>query len=282
MNTRLLRTITFVSLASLSVGGLPISAEEGAAPRELPVYEVAEPQAAPITAANLLANDRFWPYQVALVEPWRPDSREGPLPADIAGVLIRVEASGAARIDFGRDGLHTVPLEATDLLARANAVRLGETEKTAPNLVLDIAPRLLDAGGEMLRPFGVRSTLEYPRFLCVFADPAAADFEGLATALAPLHDRRDVLTVLFPLGSHPDAALRERLRALAWPVPFLQDHLAEPYAAALLADGMDAPALMLLTNEGRVLLVSPFTEPFVATLNERLAGLAEETAPEAP
>jgi hypothetical protein len=281
MMMRLLQTCTLVMLASLPFGGSSLNAEE-AGPQELPPYEVADSRAARITAANLLANDRFWPYQVALVEPWRPDSRQDPLPTQIAGVLIRVEASGAARIDFGRDGLHTVPLEATDLLARANAVRLGEAEKTAPNLVLDVAPRLLDAGGEMLRPFGVRPALEYPRFLCVFADPSAADFEGLATALAPLHDRSDVLTVLFPLGSHPDATLRERLRALAWPVPFLQDHLAEPYAAALLTDGTDTPALMLLTNEGRVLLVSPFTEPLVATLNERLAGLAEETAPEAP
>jgi hypothetical protein len=281
MKMRLLRTSTFVLLASLPLGGSSRSAEESGGPRELPAYQVSDPQAARITAANLLANDRFWPYQVALVEAWRPEPRQRPLPADIAGVLIRVEASGAARIDFGRDGLHTVPLEATDLLARANAVRLGEAEKSAPNLVLDIAPRLLDAGAETLRPYGVRPALAYPRFLCLFADPSAAGFDELATALAPLQQRADVLTVLFPLGSHPDAALRERLRALAWPVPFLLDHLAEPYAAALLPDGMEAPALMLLSNEGRVLLAGPYSEQLVTTLTERLAALAEKAPPEA-
>ena len=56
------------------------------------------------------------------------------------GVLIRVEAPGVARVDFGRDGLHEVPVVKTDLVERANQIRRGEAEKLAPNFLLAIGP----------------------------------------------------------------------------------------------------------------------------------------------
>lgn len=254
----------------LALAGSPPSA----AAKDLPAYDVANAAAAPVTAENLLANEQFWPNQVALPEPWQPAGRETPLPARIPGVLIRVEASGAARIDFGRDGLHTVPLEKTDLLSRANALRLGEAEKMAPNLVLDIGTRLLDPTAEALRPLGLLEVGQYRLFACVFADPGAPGFAQLAAQLAPLRGRDDVLSVLFPLGEHPDAGLRERLRALDWPVPFMMDHLAEPYARSLLPEGLAAPTLLLLTHEGRLLLGEPVDANTVGRVEARLPARA--------
>jgi hypothetical protein len=219
---------------------------------ELPTHRVADASAAPVTPANLLASERFWPYQVALARPWRPPGHAEPLAPGIAGVLIRVEDAGVARIDFGRDGLYRVPVEVTDLIERANRIRLGELEKLAPNFVLDVGPRLADSAPDSLRPFGLRAALERDSFLCVFADPSAPGFAELAGAMAKLRERAGLLTILFAQGAHPDARLRELLRSLDWPVPFVLDHLAEPYTRSLLGEGTALPAVLLVTKEGRV------------------------------
>jgi hypothetical protein len=228
-----------------------------------------------VTQRNLLASERFWPYQVALSEPWRPPGREEQLAPGIAGVLIRVEDSGLARIDFGRDGIFEVPVDATDLIERANRVRLGELDKMAPNFVLDIAPRLADSAGDSLRPFGVRTALERSGFLCVFADPSAQGFGELAAALGPLADRAGVLTVLFPQGEHSDARLREQLRSLGWPTPFVFDHLAEPYTQSLLGEATPLPALLLVTREGRV----RFQRSWTPAVMPELTGAIDRAAP---
>ena len=76
-----------------------------------------------------------------------------------------------ARIDFGRDGLYDVPAARTDLVASANRIRLGDLEKTAPNFVLAIGPRLLDSAADSLRPLSFRAAAAEHAYLCVFADP---------------------------------------------------------------------------------------------------------------
>jgi hypothetical protein len=221
-------------------------------------YRAEDAKAAVVSERNLLASERFWPYQVALARPWAPPGGTEPLVPGVAGVLIRVEESGAARIDFGRDGLFEVPVGATDLIERANRVRLGEADKMAPNFVLDVAPRLAEPAGAAPRPFGLREALTRRAFLCVFADPSAPGFSELAAALAPLADRAGVLTILFAQGDHPDPRLAERLRSLGWPTPFVLDHLAEAYTRSLLPEAMPPPALLLVSPEGRLLFQRPW------------------------
>ena len=238
------------------------AAAQGDPGSDLPAYDAADSNAAAITEGNLLASERFWPYHVSLIRPWQPPGRSDPLVPGIAGVLIRVENGGRARIDFGRDGLYEVPVAATDLIENANRIRLGELDKQATNFLLDIGPRLVDSASGSLRPLGLRPAAEHSGYLCVFADPSAQGFTDLAAALVPLQGRDRVLTILFAQGSHPDAQLRERLRSLDWPIPFLFDHLAESYTVTLLPEGTPLPALMLVTREGRVLFQSRF-EPGV-------------------
>jgi hypothetical protein len=220
---------------------------------DVPLHHAADPGAAVVTEGNLLASERFWPYQVALIRAWQAPGRERPLDPGVLGVLIRVEAGGLARIDFGREGLYEVPIGATDLLARANQVRQGDLHKMAPNLVLAIGPRLLDSASTPLRALGLSAASEPKGFLCVFADPGTPAFADLAAALAPLRGRHGVLTVLFPQGEHPDHELGEQLRSLGWTVPFMQDGLAEAYTRTLVPGGTPLPALTLATREGRVL-----------------------------
>ncbi len=225
---------------------------------ELPEHRVADPRAPIVTEATLLESERFWPYQAALTE-------DGSV-----GVLIRVEPGGLARLDFGRDGKRTVPVSETDLVVRANQIRTGELEKAAPNFVLALGPRMVDPGSGELRPYPFASVAEKRGFVCVFADPSQAEFAALAAALAPLNDRHGVGTILFPQGEHPDRALREKLRALNWPVPFVYDHLAEPYTGTLLPAGTPSPFVVLQTNEGRILYQSAWRPSVVAELTAAL------------
>lgn len=262
--------LLFAPLLLLAAAGAHAQGERG---DDLPEYHAAEAGAAPVTERNLLASERFWPYQVALARPWQPPGRTEPLAPGIPGVLIRVEDSGRARIDFGRDGLHEVPVADTDLLENANRIRRGELDKLAPNFVLDLGPRLADAVADVLRPFSVRAVAEHGAFLCVFADPSAPGFAELAAGLAPLRERPGLLTILFAQGRHPDVRLGEQLRSLAWPVAFVLDHLAEPYTRSLLPEQMPPPALLLVSPEGRVRFQRAWRPDMRPALDEALAKL---------
>lgn len=235
-----------------------------------PEHRAAAPEANPVTRQNLLASERFWPYRVSLVRSWKPAGREQPLVPGSTGVLIRVESSGRARIDFGRDGLCTVPAEATDLIERANDVRLGKLEKQAANFVLAIGPRLLDSSSDEPRSVPIAESAHRPGFLAVFA--AAERLPELAPVLAPLEGRGGVMTIVFAQGDHPDLRLRDDLRRLGWKVPFVPDHLADAYTDSLLPDGMRPPAVVLQTPEGRVL----FARAWGDDVGARLAAAALE------
>ena len=222
----------------------------------LPAHRVSDPAAPPVTVNNLLASDRFWPYQVSLVRSWQPPGRTQPLRAGARGVLIRVETSGLARIDFGRDGLHAIPVSETDLVAQAERVRIGELQKTAPNFALALGPRLLDPAATPVRPVDFARTSQQRGFLAVFADPNAEGFAALAKTLAPLRERDGVLTILLPQSTRSDAQIAEQLRSLDWTVPFVIGHMSEAYTRSLLAEGIPLPAVALQTNEGRLLYQS--------------------------
>jgi hypothetical protein len=242
----------------------------------LPEHLAADAGAPVVTSENILASERFWPYQVALLRPWKPAGRDAPLGPGLPGVLVRVETSTRARIDFGRDGVHEVPLGETDLVERANRVRRGELEKEAPNFVWAIGARLLDPSPPTLASLSLRSVAEHRAFLCVFADPGAEGFADLARALAPLRAREGLATLLFPQGEHPDSEVSRRLRALEWTVPFVHDHLAEGYMRSLLPPEARTPALLLQTGEGRLLLQRGWSAQVLAEL---VRALAEELAP---
>jgi hypothetical protein len=235
-----------------------------------PDYQAADSSATVVTEQNLLASERFWPYQVRIAKPWQPPGAEAALPAGTVGVLVRVETSGLARVDFGRDGRYEVPVAVTDLIERANGVRLGKVHKSFPNFLLSLGPRLVDSAGPELRVYLLSQAVRYRGFLTVFADPGAPDFPKLAEALAPLAKRSDALTILVPVCDCPDPELRERLRALGWTVPFVYDALAETYIDSLIGAETGKPALLLQTAEGRVLFQSGWREGVVPDLTAAL------------
>lgn len=242
-----------MALLAAATGAPPALAEPVPNAGDLPEYRVADPDAAIVTEANLLASEHFWPYQVGLTRVVRVEGRAEPLALGTTGVLIRVEPEGLARIDFGRDGLHELPVAATDLVERANRVRRGEIEKLAPNYVLAMGTRLVDAAVAPPRGYSFREVVERRGFVSVFADPLAPGFAELARSLATLQERPDVFVMLFPQGGHEDPVVYERLRALGWPVPFVHAHLTAPYTRTQLPDDLRPPAVLVQTPEGRLL-----------------------------
>lgn len=234
-------------MGTSSAGEVPFDAGD------LPEYRIEDPDAPIVTESNLLASERFWPYQVGLTRSLRPAGSDTALPLGTSGVLIRVGEGGIARVDFGRDGLFDVPVGATDLVERANRVRRGELEKSAPNYVLALGTRLADSAADPPRGFSFREVTERRGFVSVFADPLGDDFAALAVSLAPLRERSDVLILLFPQGGRRDPEVYEKLRALDWTVPFVLAHLTAPYTQILLPDGVVPPAILVQTAEGRLL-----------------------------
>lgn len=262
MDARRSRLAPLAALVALVVVAGPARALEG--------YQPARPDAPPVTPENLLANELFWPYRAELTEAWRPKGQGKLLPAGSRGVLVRVESPREARIDFGRDGVHPVPVDVTDLVEGANQVRRGERPKPAPNLVHAIGPRLTDSASETPRHVAFPEVFRPLGFLAVFADPEAEGFEELAAALAPLHERHGVWTVLFPQGGHADPQVREKLRSLDWTVPFVRDFLVEGYTRSRLPEGTPLPAVMLQTPEGRLLFQAPWKPEVTSRLRSSL------------
>jgi hypothetical protein len=218
-----------------------------------------------VTAANLLASERFWPYRVTLAK----RDLASPLPVGSVGVLVRVEPGGRARIDFGRDGVHTLPVAITDLVEQANRVRTGELTKLAPNLAAAIGPRLSGAALGTLR-LPLTAASEQRGFLTVFADPKSPAFDEIARGLAPLQQHPGVMTVLFPLTLVDESRFGERLSALGWRVPHVYDYLVPGYAEALVPSELAPPVVSLQTAEGRLLLQAPWRPALVAELRTAL------------
>jgi hypothetical protein len=242
-----LAPVLFLALAVAVPSSGHADGAKGHITRDVPEHHAENPGAAAVTADTLIENERFWPWRVTLLRPWKS------LRAEATGVLIRVEHAGVARIDFGRDGVHEIPVSETDLVTQANRVRMGEESKLAPNLVRSLAPRLIDSAAAPPGPLGFAPAMQADALLCVIADPQAESFEALAAQLVPLRTRAKLLTVLLPIGDVDDPILYEKLRALGWTVPFVYDHLAESYARSILADDVERPAIVLQTPEGRLL-----------------------------
>ena len=226
-----------------------------------------------VTAVNLFDHDEFWPYRAALTEAWQPPGRDQRLPAGTDGVLIRVEPGQVARIDFARDGKYEVPIAKTDLVEKANRIQRGELAKPTPNFVNAFAMKVVDPASDPPTSLRPEQLAEHHRFLCVFADVSHESFAGLANALRPLAKRSDVEIMLFPQGAqgeHSNAEIVKRLRASDLLVPFVFEHLSEPYTRTLLREGTPIPNVMLVTDEGRVLYQDAWQPGAIAKLESAL------------
>jgi hypothetical protein len=204
-----------------------------------------------VTAANLLEHEQLWPYRVTLAEAWQPPGGAAVLAAGTVGVLIRIETGGVARIDFASDGKYEIPIEKTDLVEApigSSAERSRNGRRTSSTRSARTSSILQPI--RSLRCVPRRSTIGAPT--CVYSRiRGQKEFAEMVTALRPL--KAHVETIFFPQGEQPDAATRDQLRAADWKVPFVYGFLSEPYTRTLVRDGTSLPAVMLVSNEGRLL-----------------------------
>jgi len=260
------------ALAILALAAAP-SAHAQSGPTQAPKYDPSDPDAAPVTASNLMENDRFWPYFAGVAEAWPIEGRDKPLSSGTHGVLVRVEPSGIARIDFGRDGVHEIPIEKTDVVERANRVRRGLERKLAPNFVHSVGPRLITARGESPNALDFAEAFEAEGFVSVFADPRDENFVEIGRALAPLHGRHGVWTVLFPHGHQgeiPTTQVFQQLRKAGWEAAFLHDAYSEGYTRSQRGFEAPVPAVMLHTRDGKVLYRGLWSEKTLEELETAL------------
>ena len=213
------------------------------------LYQAADPSASEITLENLSRNERFWPHQIQLVSAWKPLGWEGDFGWGM-GVVIEVDTASRVRVDFSRFGKHWIPAVETDIVARANAIRVGTAVKFKPNLVLALGNRLLDPTGRTLSESTV-DLLEQNAFVLVFADPRAPKFAELVAMLSPLFDRPGLHAVLLPQGGHFDFDVWKACHEANWRGSFLLDRFAPAYSEGFVDAGTALPRIEVRTPEGR-------------------------------
>ncbi len=233
------------------------------------VYRAAWPDAPPVTAASLPDAERFWPHQIQLVEEWKPEGWSGEFGWGL-GVLIRVDRERGLRVDFSRFGKHWVPIGVTDAVRRAEAIRLDEAHKYAPNLVLALKNRLLDPSGTTLVETGV-DPMTQRAFVLVFADPLAPGFTDLARDLRALDAREDVMVVLLAQGGHSDAFVYKACYDAGFPGVFLLDRFAEAYTEGFLDRPPTVPRVQVASPEGRLLWEGSWMPGLGEVLHARFA-----------
>jgi hypothetical protein len=240
----------------------------GADPESIAALRVGDAANDRIDLDNLYAYETYWPYQIQLTGEWKPAGWEGDFAWGL-GVLLRVDPEQRLRVDFGHHGKHWVPADATDVLARANALREGATRKLGPNLVTAIGNRLLDPSGETLRPVTTDLKAQWA-FLLAIADPADPGFGDLARALEGSAIREGLTVVLVSPVDYGDFKLYRVCYDQRWPGAFLRDRFGPAYAEGALEVGEEPPRLQLLTPEGRLLWTAPATPAAIEPLSAML------------
>lgn len=258
MNSRALPVL--VLLASVGLGcpaaespsnGRSDRTTESAAPLEVPRSATDA-----LVAADLMASELYWPNIVALVEPFTPEDRAQPLKRGYRGAMIRLTPEGLVRIDFGRHGRHEVPVAATDLLERANAVRAGDLHKVAPNFLAHFGTQFLDPTTREQAPYPTVELAKSRLFLCLFVSPSDPGFASLFERLTALPGAPRLQMLLFPLGLGLEQieVVKPALQAAGLLVPFAYPAAAERHAQSLLGRIPAGPHGLLISPEGRVVL----------------------------
>lgn len=238
--------------------------------------------ATPVTYENLYWREAYWPYHVEMTAPWKPEGFEGERLGWGIGVLVRVEPEGDLRVDFGQFGKYRVPARVTDVVEEANRIRLGERPKDEPNFVLAAINKLVNTTSDPVRYLKPQDIREVRAYLVVAADPASEDFPEIATALADMDDRPDVMPVLLPQGRHRDDDVLARCKEAGWTHPFAYSRYAEAFKRSIFDEEASLPSVMLQSPEGRVLYTSRWFEgtadAIAKAIDEQLGARALHTA----
>lgn len=261
------RRLGFV-LFPLLLSGCPESSTDSTVSRrsdetQITAPDTTEPSSTPaaaessgkITPENVLENERYWPDIVSMVEAWTDPDSGRLIKKGYRGALIRIDDLGRTRIAFGRHGTHDVPLERTDVVARANEVESGARYKVAPNFLAHFGTQFVDSSADDLIPYPLLELAESDRFLCLFADPRSDIFGELAQRISSLGKTPGVQLLFFPMAMKRDEAggVKDLLTRASLPIPFAYPEAAEVQARTLLGEVPAVAYALLVTAEGREL-----------------------------
>ncbi len=208
----------------------------------------------PITAENLPLRDDYWPQKVHLTKSWAPESGEAVRPI---GVLVRVESPELARIDFGHQGIHEVPIGVTDLVERANELREQGPGSKIGNVTRMIGGALGDPRSEVWQPYP-RSEVAGQDFLLVAAPLDAALLREMAEPLARVDAMNGVRVIYMAQGDTTTEEILRVLHEIGWTTPFLRQRFVRAATDGYLGEELTLPWLGLLTPNGRVLHQGPW------------------------
>jgi hypothetical protein len=223
----------------------------------------------PVTFENLYWREALWPHHIQLTDDWKPRDWDGHFGWG-QGVLLRVRRDGALRVDFGHYGPHWVPASETDVLDRAERLRLGQDTKFDRNLALVFGSRLLDPSETRLKRSQLRVG-SFERAIVVFADPEQSSFAELTSALIQRPLDEDAVLILVALGDHRDRAVFYAAHEANWPGVFLQDTYTASFGDGYLEDPAGAPVVRAFSMEGRLISEWRFGEHVLAELDRVLA-----------
>ncbi len=211
--------------------------------------------AAEALAEILHARSDWWPQQVRLAQPYTPPGAAAPLPAGWQAVLVRVEGAEVVA-DFGRHGIRRLPLEDTDVLQQAAALR-DQPPRRHGLLVTSLFNKFFHLEQDRAVQCKLQDFAGVEYVLFVYTDPCGAEGRAalkelrrfLAGNATALHGLRPVV---IPADCELGRLTAEVTAAgLPWPVMF--PYLAGPYRHSLHHEPAGNPSLVLTDANGRIL-----------------------------
>jgi len=209
-----------------------------------------------LTGEELVLNSDWWPPFVSLAADFSVSGdRDIEIPAGTRGVMVRVEADEVI-LDFGRNGVHRVPIEQTDLVVQAAERKAQGTLDSALFADAMFNKFFLLKDGEAAQcsraDFGDSRyfLILYTRLASDRGDAVREAVEGLMSSSEVGSKDLSVVLVTFDESEREllDAA---KAKQIHWPIMF--HFLNRAYLNTLHHGASGDPTLALIDRNGRLL-----------------------------
>lgn len=219
------------------------AANKGSAPRDSPSLE------------EVINDSSLWPFNVNIRrDHFISKGEQLPVSGTFPGILIRMEERNAI-LDFGREGIHVLPVEQTDFHQRVIGTG-GDAfvgEKDLPNFIRYTTNMfLIRESNGTIRNLPLEEMDKETHFLvayvgqALFEEPShIAAFKDLQTSLKETGTR----TLTFPT----DLTFYSRLKDTDLTLTACLMHLVQPMIKTLYHQPGEGPLFVLVDAEGKVL-----------------------------
>lgn len=220
--------------------------------------------AAEITAEALPHLPEFWPSHLKLKEQTtvEVEGRERTILPLINGVVVRVSEQGVLA-DFGSSGRHLFPLEATDILTRAEAIQADPKLKPTPLLQTQIGDKFWRWNGENMQRLGGHYFEHKDYFVFLYAEPQEATSVKAVAKLSQAYDeivRQSPEAEVVLLSANREVQPFFDQDAPEFPV--MVWHMSKGYIYALAHPLDQRPAVVVTDANNRILYPTEGTADF--------------------